>query len=277
MKLHSVGYEHFRDFVANPIGEQSRLWPVRMGHHHVEADHIFPPKLIEYYGLHFITNGNLTLQYGDQLLTFTKGDFFCIYPRVVYQMQPPDEPFEVIWLSVNGEQVPLLLEMAQVSRTAHYVRSVIGTELEMQLRHLFSKPHDESRKSMLELYAAIYRIFSLIVPVEDKAKAKEGPDEWMPRSLEYMHTHFAESINVQDVADYLSIHRVYFTKVFTRRVGMTPVQYLQKLRMERALHLLQQTTRTVTEIALSLGYPELYAFTRAFSNYYGASPSTYRN
>jgi AraC-like DNA-binding protein len=247
-----------------------------MGYHHVRAHHVFHPKLIEYYGLHFIGEGSLTLRYGEQVLTFAKGDFFCIYPGIVYHMQPPEETVEIFWLSINGEQVSILLEEVDVTASNHYIRNAISMELEMLLRNLFGKPYHESRQAKLGLYAAIYCIFSLMAPVEENAKTKPGPDEWMPRCLEYMHTHFSESINVQDVADYLAIHRVYFTKVFTRYVGMAPIQYLQKLRMDRALHLLQHTTRTVTEIALSLGYPELYAFTRAFSNYYGAPPSTHR-
>jgi AraC-like DNA-binding protein len=247
-----------------------------MGFHRVEPAYAVPPKLIEHYGLHFITQGSMTLHYGERQMKFAKGDFFCIFPGVVYHFPTNEEPYEVVWLSINGDQVPLLLDMAGVSPETLFIRNVVGKELELLLRNLFSKPHQESGRKKLDLYASIYRIFSLIAPEHDIAKTKPGPDEWMPRSLEYMHTHFAENINVQDVADYLSIHRVYFTKVFTKHVGMSPIRYLQKLRMDRALYLLQHTTRTVTEIALSLGYPELYAFTRAFSNYYGASPSAYR-
>jgi AraC-like DNA-binding protein len=166
--------------------------------------------------------------------------------------------------------------MAGFNRSSPFVRGVIGKELETSLLHLFSQPEDNSNRRQVELYAAIYRLFSLMIPQEDTVKSDAGPANWVPRSIEYMNTHYTENINVQDVAAYISVHRAYFSKVFAEQTGMTPIQYLQKLRMERAVQLLQHTSHSVTEIAISLSYPDLYSFTRAFSKYYGASPSKLR-
>ena len=57
---------------------------------------------------------------------------------------------------------------------------------------------------------------------------------------------------------------------------MPPLKYLQRIRMEKAKRLLQETDATITEIALSLGYPNLYSFTRAFKIYYKVPPITMR-
>jgi AraC-like DNA-binding protein len=275
---YAPGFRKQIDYLIDELAEQNGLWPLRAGHHFVRPDTVLKPKMIEYYGLHFVVNGKMIYCFNDQQIECRKGDVFCVYPEVVYRHLyfPEEETLELIWLSIDGPKVPLLLESAQFTPTVPYVRNVISLELETLLRNLFDKHYDESRKSKVKLYAAIYRMFGLIIPEEDKSQTKAGPDQWVPLSLDYMNTHFAESINVQDVADYVSIHRVYFTKIFTQHVGITPLHYLQKLRMERALYLLRHSTRTITEIALSLGYADLYAFTRAFSNLHGMSPSAYR-
>ncbi|MDF2723261.1 MAG: AraC family transcriptional regulator [Paenibacillus sp.] len=265
-----------RNFIKDDRVDNDDLWPVRMGYHHVRPNHPFHLRMIEYYGLHFVVSGKHTLAYGDHEYELSAGDAYCIYPEVLYRPVQTDRSYELVWISLNGARVPSLLALAQFSPAAPFVRNVISMDMEKLLRGLFSKPHEDDSQSKVELYGAIYRLFSLLIPKEDKSKTKPSPDQWIQRGLDYMNTHFTEHIQVQDVADYVNVHRVHFTNVFTKHVGMPPIQYLQKLRMERALHLLQHTTRTVTEIALSLGYPELYAFTRAFSNYYGASPSTYR-
>ncbi|MOA67458.1 DNA-binding transcriptional regulator AraC [compost metagenome] len=51
---------------------------------------------------------------------------------------------------------------------------------------------------------------------------------------------------------------------------------MQRLKMGKGAQLLRVTDKPVTEIALSIGYPDLYAFTRAFTSYFGLSPTKYR-
>jgi AraC-like DNA-binding protein len=99
---------------------------------------------------------------------------------------------------------------------------------------------------------------------------------WIRESEIFMDTHFTEKISVQDVADYVGIHRSHFTDAFTKQLGISPGQYLQQLRLGKGKQMLEETIVPITEIALSLGYSELFAFTRAFRNYYGMSPSHYR-
>jgi AraC-like DNA-binding protein len=65
--------------------------------------------------------------------------------------------------------------------------------------------------------------------------------------------------------------------MFSAKLGISPMQYLQRLRMRGGANLLTETDLSVTEIALSLGYPDLYSFTRAYRKYYGTSPTEFRN
>jgi AraC-like DNA-binding protein len=279
MQRRPVGYQEARNYVADELALKAGLWPVRIGRHITDPNFRFGPRIIDYYGLHFVMEGSIKHIYGEQQIELTKGDVFCVYPGVVYRQFciPSDSPLELIWVSVNGEQASLLLEMAGFSRSAPFVRGVIGKELETSLLHLFSQPEDNSNRRQVELYVAIYRLFSLMIPEAGTVNSDAGPANWLPRSIEYMNTHYTENINVQDVAAYISVHRAYFSKVFAEQTGTTPIQYLQKLRMERAVQLLRRTLHSITEIAMSLGYPDLYSFTRAFSKYYGISPSKLRD
>ncbi|MCR8634186.1 helix-turn-helix transcriptional regulator [Paenibacillus radicis (ex Xue et al. 2023)] len=277
-RQNSDKYEESRNYVVDELALNGGLWPVRMGRIKSGPDHRFPQRMIDYYALHFVMNGKIRHVYGEQQIELAKGDVFCAYPGVVYRhfIIPSDQPLEMIWVSIDGGQTPLLLEKAGFRPSAPYVLSLIGKELETSLVHLFSQHEDNSSRRQVELIAAIYRIFGLMIPQKSTDKSDAGPAAWIPRSIEYMNMHYTENINVQDVAAYISVHRAYFSKIFSQQIGMTPIQYLQKLRMERALQLLQQTRHTVTEIAIMLGYPDLYSFTRAFSKHYAASPSKLR-
>jgi AraC-like DNA-binding protein len=94
--------------------------------------------------------------------------------------------------------------------------------------------------------------------------------------MDFIELHATEGIFVQQVTAFAGVHRSYFSNVLTSQVGMPPLKYIQKIRMEKAKRLLKETDATITEIALSLGYPNLYTFTRAFKNYYKVPPLVIR-
>jgi transcriptional regulator GlxA family with amidase domain len=65
-------------------------------------------------------------------------------------------------------------------------------------------------------------------------------------------------------------------RVFRSKTGMSPVQYLKCLRMEKARYLLQSSSLTVREISSRVGIPDDSHFVRDFKKAYGATPTTYR-
>lgn len=78
---------------------------------------------------------------------------------------------------------------------------------------------------------------------------------------------FANAVN-------LSVRRL--SHIFRRETGMSPLQYLRLLRMERARYLIQTSFLSVREITLNVGLPDQSHFTRDFKKTYGATPTLYR-
>jgi AraC-like DNA-binding protein len=93
---------------------------------------------------------------------------------------------------------------------------------------------------------------------------------------EFIELHYMENISVKQVAAFAGLHWAYFSKVFHEHVGTPPGQYVRMLRMNKAAELLAHSAMSVSEIASSLGFLDLYSFSRAFRNYYRVSPSFFR-
>ena len=70
--------------------------------------------------------------------------------------------------------------------------------------------------------------------------------------------------------------QAHFTRTFRATFGETPHRYLQRRRVERAMELLRETDRPVTDICFSVGFNSLGTFTRTFREIVGEPPSTYR-
>jgi AraC-like DNA-binding protein len=90
-----------------------------------------------------------------------------------------------------------------------------------------------------------------------------------------MENEFHSGISVEEIADRLHLNRSHFSVTFKRGTGRSPREYLISLRMKKAAEWLCEGGLSVSVTAASVGYPDVFAFSRAFKNYYGVSPTEY--
>ena len=88
---------------------------------------------------------------------------------------------------------------------------------------------------------------------------------------------YAEPLDVPGLAATAHVYEAHFIRTFRATFGETPHRYLQRRRVERAMFLLRQTDRSVTEICLEMGFASLGTFSRTFSEIVGRTPSVYRS
>ena len=95
--------------------------------------------------------------------------------------------------------------------------------------------------------------------------------------MEYILAHYRERITVSELASNFYISENYLILVFRREYGTTPYKFITKLRLEKSVELLKNTTRSEDEIAFSVGFSDFSVFWRAFKKKYALSPREIRN
>ncbi len=96
------------------------------------------------------------------------------------------------------------------------------------------------------------------------------------RARDTMDRSYAKPLDVAALARVALTSEAHFIRTFKQTFGETPHRYLQRRRLERAMALLRQTDRPVTEICLDVGFQSLGTFSRTFRRVLGMSPSAYR-
>ncbi|RXZ82009.1 AraC family transcriptional regulator [Paenibacillaceae bacterium] len=91
----------------------------------------------------------------------------------------------------------------------------------------------------------------------------------------YLREHLQHPITLEQLSDRFGYHPHYIIELFREHTGMAPIQYLQRLRLEKAREYLEFTSVPVTEIAERVGLTLPY-FSRLFHSREGMSPSAYR-
>ncbi|MBQ4071285.1 MAG: helix-turn-helix transcriptional regulator [Clostridia bacterium] len=94
--------------------------------------------------------------------------------------------------------------------------------------------------------------------------------------ISYIGEHFCEKLYVEELADMINVSADYFTKMFKDSIGKTPIEYINGLRVNRAMELLYKTKDSMAEIAEGIGFCNPNYFHKIFKQYMGVSPLAYR-
>ncbi|MDZ8117609.1 AraC family transcriptional regulator [Pontiella agarivorans] len=165
----------------------------------------------------------------------------------------------------------------------------------------------EKRKKVAELLSALkeqtqdtsergtaltrYHFLALLSFLTEEYERHEGVDqtvqadlsvpvsrylEGLRKTLNYIHDHYAEPLALEDMAAMSGASETYFCRLFKHETGMTFLNYLNGLRIERACVLLRDTTDNALDICYEVGFNDYTHFGRQFKKHVGMSPADYR-
>ena len=137
--------------------------------------------------------------------------------------------------------------------------------------------HDQSPVDWFEANGLLHL---LLAPFLKTARPHEGVHARATRQFlavqQFIHEHMHENILLGDLARVAQLHPTYFSDRFQELVGVRPLEYLMRRRIERAQYLLLTGRAPVKQVAAEVGIPDAAYFARAFSRICGTSPSDYR-
>jgi AraC-like DNA-binding protein len=106
--------------------------------------------------------------------------------------------------------------------------------------------------------------------------SNEERNRWMLRARDAIDRDYARPLDIPALARIALVSEAHFIRTFRATFGETPHRYLQRRRVERAMALLRNTDRSVTDICLAVGFSSLGTFSRTFRDIVGRSPSGFR-
>ncbi|AMQ21784.1 AraC family transcriptional regulator [Anoxybacillus geothermalis] len=127
---------------------------------------------------------------------------------------------------------------------------------------------EELRRAMVDELDRI--VIQVEVWRQQQAHGKIG------KAKDYIDRHYAEPLTLEEVAEHVGMSPHYFSKLFKEQFGITFIDYVTNVRIERAKEALVRTDCSLKEICFSVGYNDPNYFSRVFKKQTGWSPSEYR-
>lgn len=135
-----------------------------------------------------------------------------------------------------------------------------------QIQHLSLFPQNKAR-----IMSIVYELLHRLSHETDEKQGVLAP------AIKYLEQYYADpALDNTILAQKAHISVPYFHKLFRKHFGMTPGQYLQDIRIRKAILLLTGSNKKITEVAESCGFASVYHFSRAFKTIVGDTPTGYR-
>ncbi len=150
-----------------------------------------------------------------------------------------------------------------------------GNKLLKKMREIEYK---QAVKGIMYKQEIIKNLYSIILSMTDEFKQKYVPNKKLDKltpAINYIATNYNKRIKNDELAKLTGLSTPYFRKLFTEAMGDSPISYMTSLRIKKAQEMLQSDYGSITNIAQSLGYSNIYDFSRDFKKHTGVSPSRY--
>nr|WP_299383475.1 helix-turn-helix domain-containing protein [Allomuricauda sp.] len=105
---------------------------------------------------------------------------------------------------------------------------------------------------------------------------KDHSDEPIKKAQLFIEDNYQQKLNIQKIADMVHLNGRSFLRRFKKATSNTPLEYIQRVKVEAAKKKLESTTATILEVMYGIGYNDEKAFRTAFRKYTGLSPKAYR-
>ena len=218
-----------------------------------------------------------------------RGDIFVTHSKVPYETRfrsPAGQELDVIIIHLAVDQFLTALEAVYPGK-AETVTVMDFFGRDEALAHLCFAcaemlaarvPGDSKRVASLTQLFAAHLIEKYTDAAAEKPDFRGGlPIRQLRKVEDYVREQLAEEISVEALAGLVELSPFHFSRVFKQATGMSPLQFVTRERITRAQQLVRETSRSLIEIALEVGYTSPSHFAQVFRRAVGATPTEFRS
>lgn len=255
---------HMENYLVTNMG-YGGINPLTCGQERCIPSHRFGPASRDYYLLHFVVSGKGEFTADGITHQLKASDCFLIKPHELTTYQADEEhPWHYVWVGFECEKGDLCLVEHRIIKSK-------------RLGEIFRKlPEVAHMQSGREAYlcSKLWEIVALLS--SDDITHENKTQEYTRQAISCIETEYMMDISVAEIAARLNLDRSYFSTLFKKNTGVSPQQYLSDFRLNKAAQLMIEYDYTVTQAALSTGYPDVFNFSKMFKRKFGVSPAMHK-
>ena len=227
--------------------------------------------------LHAFHEGRGSIEVNGRSHEVGTGDIFVFFPgqHCCYH-DDPSQPWRYTWVGLAGKQAAAVLGELGLTPASPSLRLTAPDALEPCFQYIeraFARAGAPSLCAVTAAWRVIEAILDDVGPAVDEA----APRDLARRIRLFLDHEFMRPISLADVAAHLDVDRSTVFRQFKVAFGLSPKQYLDRLRLDQARDLMTHTRDGVKEIAHKCGFPSTHSFRRSFRRTFSIAPTQWRD
>ena len=217
-----------------------------------------------------------------------RGDIFVTRSKTPYEVRfssPVGEEIDVISIHLAVDRYLAALHAAY-SNKANEVEVIDFFGRDEALAHLCFACAEMLLQRVAgtsQRVAALIELFAGYIVEKYTNRATEKPDfhgglpiRQLHKVGDHVREHLPEDLSVDGLANLVELSPFHFSRVFKQTTGMSPLQFVTRERITRAQQLIRETSRSIIDVALEVGYTSPSHFTKVFRRITGVAPNEFR-
>ena len=230
---------------------------INLGHQKCPPLHSYRYVLPNFYLIHYVVSGCGKFVKNKVEKTVKAGEMFIIKPENVYYYTADEaNPWEYIWISFDGELSSLFENIDDVMK--------IDGEV-------FSEMLEASKLKNTQQEFLLGKLYELISIIFEQAPAENN---YVKMVSDFIKANYAYKLHVKDIAESINLNSRYLSRIFKQEKGIAIQEYIIKYKIKKAQNLLSKGFN-VSETAKSVGYDDMFTFSKIFKKHTGMSPAKY--
>lgn len=238
---------------------------------------IFDDHWHEHIELHYVLEGVCTIHISGRSRTGRAGDLIVINSNELHSG---------FCESNRMDALVMIFELDAFSRelaNQNYIFQNIITsddEIKALMEHMCEEYENDEpgcrltiKGMLLQLIGYLVRFYT-VEQLSDKESSKRRRNlERLNTVLHYIEKNYSEHITNGQLAEKVHLSEDRFNHLFKESMGMSPINYINDIRLKKAYNLLKQNNNTISEVAVAVGFKDFNHFGRLFRRKYGMPPS----
>ena len=258
------------------------LYPIQFGKETCSPFQRYGPVKANHFLFHFVVDGKGEYWNLDTKKKYTidknKG-FFMTPDTIGTYTADSEEPWSYLWIEFDGIKAAPFLKEAGIN-TKNPVFQLKNQLFLPNIVEPLETMIQYSHKHETFILAQLYLLMDHIISFSSSATSIRQSDLtnfYIREAIQLIQNHPQHNPTVEELANVCHLNKNYLTRLFSQELGVTPVKFIINYRLNDACQQLASTTKSIAEIAQSVGYTNQFNFSTAFKKAKGLTPFEWRS
>ncbi|UWP61223.1 AraC family transcriptional regulator [Ruminococcus gauvreauii] len=241
------------------------------GHFFCTHEYLYQRKSYPYCLLIYVESGLFHIRFRNCEFNAQAGDVVLLDCREEHCYSAHDE-LEFYYIHFDGLNSHELCQYL-LNKYGPLIRSQNNILIRSLMIDTISYYKNNGYENPMDTSMRVYKFIQLLMVPKENSSEESNP---IQKTLQYIHTHISDQLTLKELSGIAHLSTYYYSRLFKKETGLSPVNYILNLRISQAKILLVTTDKSIKEIAYALGYAHGASFTSAFTEKTGCSPRQYR-